>query len=123
VSSDPTRTSGSESTTDQRIQRAQKRPNKSQVRAARTRSEHTAAAPVVSTSTAIVPTAQTQPLTPAQKRAVQRGTVARGTGLPVGVAPLTRAEEMQMIREDMQRLLIIAGILLVGMLALLFVID
>jgi hypothetical protein len=39
------------------------------------------------------------------------------------VVPLTRAEEMSMIREDLHRLLIVAGILLVGMIALLWVID
>lgn len=115
------------SATQQRIKRAQKRPNKSQMRAAQTRSEHAAAAPVATTSTVIEPPApsaiQTQVLTPAQKRAIQRGGVARGSGLPVGVVPLTREEEMEMVREDMQRLLIIAGILLVGMLALLFVLD
>jgi hypothetical protein len=111
--------------TEQRIKRAQKRPNKSQMRAAQTRGVHTAATPpaVPAPSTSTVTAAQTQTLTPAQRRAIERGGVARGTGLPVGVAPLTRAEEMSMIREDMNRLLIIAGLLLVGMLSLLFVID
>jgi hypothetical protein len=124
VSNEPT------STNQQRINRAQKRPNKSQVRAAQTRSEHTAAAPLEMTSEMVaVPAAPTvstvhkQPLTQAQRRAIQRGSVARGSGLPVGVAPLTREEEMQMVRDDLRRLLIIAGILLVGMLSLLFVID
>lgn len=91
------------------------------MRAAQARREHTAAVPEVRPSPA--PSAQTQALTPAQRRALERGGVARGTGLPVGVAPLTRAEEMTMIREDLHRLLLIAGILLVGMLALLFVLD
>ena len=121
MSSEPTPTNDAPlSATEQRIQRAQKRPNKSQMRAAQTRSEHAAApAPAAAQATAV----QTQQLTPAQRRAVERGVVARGTGLPIGVAPLTREEEMEMIREDMTRLLVIAGILLVGMLALLFVID
>ncbi|MEZ4498266.1 MAG: hypothetical protein R2845_16160 [Thermomicrobiales bacterium] len=118
MSSNPT------SSTEQRIKRAQKRPNKSQVRAAQARSEQAAAAPAPKvTESAIVPAAQTQSLTPAQRRALERGGVARGSGLPVGVAPLTRAEEMTMIREDLRRLLIIAGVLLVGMLSLLFVLD
>ena len=117
MSSNPT------SSTEQRIKRAQKRPNKSQVRAAQARSEQAAAPAPQKTETAIVPAAQTQSLTPAQRRALERGGVARGSGLPVGVAPLTRAEEMTMIRDDMRRLLLIAGVLLVGMLALLFVLD
>lgn len=112
--SDPT-------STTERAKRAQKRPNKSQVRAAQARREHTDAAPPV--RTAPVTVSHTQALTPAQRRALERGGVARGTGLPVGVAPLTRGEEMTMIREDLHRLLVIGGILLVGMLALLFVID
>lgn len=118
------------SNTQQRISRAQKRPNKSQMRAAQTRSEHTSAPPVEMTSEMVaVPaaptrsTVQKQPLTQAQRRAIQRGGVARGSGLPVGVAPLTREEEMQMVRDDLNRLLIIAGILLVGMLALLFILE
>ncbi len=126
VSSEPTPTNDAPvSATEQRIKRAQKRPNKSQMRAAQTRSEHSAAPapaprPPAATQAMAV---QTQQLTPAQRRALERGVVARGTGLPVGVAPLTREEEMEMIREDMVRLLIIAGILLVGMLSLLFVIH
>ncbi len=118
MSSEPT------STTEQRVKRAQKRPNKSQVRAAQARSEQAAAATAAATQAKTsLPAVQTQSLTPAQRRALERGGVARGTGLPVGVAPLTRAEEMTMIREDLHRLLLIAGLLLVGMLALLFVID
>jgi hypothetical protein len=124
VSSEPS------ANTQQRIKRAQKRPNKSQMRAAQTRGEHRAAAPVEVRSD-IVPApvdpegamVQRQSLTQAQRRAIQRGSVARGSGLPVGVTALTRDQEMMMIREDMQRLLIIAGILLVGMLSLLFVLD
>lgn len=114
----------SSSSTEQRIKRAQKRPNKSQMRAAKTRSEQAAAAPVqIDEVVAASPAAKSQALTPAQRRAVERGGAARGTGLPVGVAPLTREEEMEMIRDDMNRLLIIAGVLLAGMLSLLFVIH
>ena len=116
--------------TQQRIKQAQKRPNKSQVRAAQTRRIHTAAPPVETTSEMVAAPAvpalssvRKQPLSPAQRRAIQRGTHARCSGLPVGVAPLTRGEEMTMIREDLSRLLVIAGILLVGMLSLLLIID
>lgn len=106
---------------EQRLKRQQGKPNKSQMRAAQSRQAQQGAA--VSDAAPPAATAQTQRLTPAQRRAIERGGVARGTGLPVGVTPLTRAEEMAMIREDMNRLFIIAGVLLAGMLSLLFVIN
>ncbi len=116
---------------EQRAKRQQGKPNRSQVRAAQARAAQQSAQPATTTVTQeMVPeTGETQTvvksrrLTQAQRRAIERGGVARGSGLPTGVVPLTRAEEMAMVREDMNRLLIIAGILLVGMIALLLVID
>jgi hypothetical protein len=123
----PRRTSVSE----QRAKRQQGKPNRSQVRAAQTRASQQTAKPATTTVVQeVVPetgatqtVVRTRRLTQAQRRAIERGGVARGSGLPTGVVPLTRAEEMAMVREDMNRLLIIAGILLVGMIALLLVID
>jgi len=114
---------------EQRIKRQQGKPNKSQVRAAQARATQQAAQPatvvqeLVSESGETTAVVQSRRLTQAQRRALERGGVARGSGLPIGVTPLTRAEEMLMIREDLHRLLVIAGILLVGMIALLLVID
>ena len=115
------------------------KPNRAQVRAAQTRATQAAAAQAVAPK----PEAEVEPedtgvalgggpstrnatrqrLTQAQRRAVERGTTARGTGMPSGVMTLTKEQEMTMVREDLHRLLIIAGILLVGMIVLLFFID
>ena len=114
---------------EQRIKRQQGKPNKSQVRAAQARATQQAAQPatvvqdLVSESGETTAVVQSRRLTQAQRRALERGGTARGSGLPIGVVPLTRAEEMLMIREDMRRLLVIAGILLVGMIALLLVLE
>jgi hypothetical protein len=112
------------------------KPNRAQVRAAQTRTMQTviAEAPpeapdeAVQEGIAIEPTspsprAQRQRLTQAQRRAVERGGLARGTGMPTGVVTLTKDQEMMMVREDLHRLLIIAGCLLVGMIVLLFIVD
>lgn len=110
------------------------KPNRAQVRAAQTRTMQTVAptappatpAEEVEEGIAIEspsPRAQRQRLTQAQRRAVERGNTARGTGMPTGVVTLTKEQEMMMVREDLHRLLIIAGILLVAMIVLLFFID
>lgn len=114
-------------------QQSGKQPNKAQVRAAQTRAAQTIVAPPIRSEVdgddAIAiesPTstqASRQRLTQAQRRAVERGAAARGTGMPVGVMPLTREQEMFMVREDLHRLLAIAGVLLVAMIVLLFFID
>jgi hypothetical protein len=126
---------------EQRMKRQQSgaKPNRAQVRAAQTRATQTAAAQAVAPKPApdVEPedtgvalgggpstrSVSRQRLTQAQRRAVERGSVARGTGMPTGVVTLTREQEMTMVREDLHRLLIIAGILLVGMIVLLFFID
>ena len=114
---------------EQRIKRQQGKPNRSQVRAAQARASQQTAQPttvvqeLVSESGETTAVVQSRRLTQAQRRALERGSVARGSGLPTGVVPLTRPVEMAMVREDMRRLLLIAGILLVGMIALLVVID
>jgi hypothetical protein len=116
---------------EQRVKRQQSgKPNRAQMRAAQTRASQTVA-PTRSEDggdDAIAiespsPRASVQRLSQAQRRALERGAAARGTGMPVGVKPLTRAEEMFMVREDLHRLLAIAGVLLVGMIVLLFFID
>lgn len=116
---------------EQRVKRQQSgKPNRAQVRAAQTRASQTVtptrseesgddAIAIESPS----PKASVQRLSQAQRRALERGAAARGTGMPVGVKPLTRQEEMFMVREDLHRLLAIAGVLLVGMIVLLFFID
>lgn len=106
------------------------KPNRAQVRAAQTRASQTAV-PTRSEGDgedgiaieSPSPKASVQRLSQAQRRALERGVAARGTGMPVGVKPLTRQEEMFMVREDLHRLLMIAGVLLVGMIVLLFFID
>jgi hypothetical protein len=114
---------------EQRIKRQQGKPNKAQMRAVQARAAQQEASPATVVQEMVTDTGETatvvqsRRLTQAQRRAIERGSVARGTGLPTGVVPLTRAEEMSMIREDLHRLLIVAGILLVGMIALLWVID
>lgn len=110
------------------------KPNRAQVRAAQTRTMQTMnppsppEAPVDDAQEGIAiepasPRAQRQRLTQAQRRAVERGGVARGTGMPTGVVTLTKEQEMTMVREDLHRLLIIAGVLFVAMIVLLFFID
>ena len=113
---------------ERRLNRQQTKPNKSQVKAAQARAAQSAIAPAVSepaTSEISVraPGESAVKLTSAQRRALERGGATRGTGMPVGAFNLSRADEMAMIREDLHRLLIIAGALLVGMLVLLFFID
>ncbi len=120
-------------------QQAGAKPNRAQVRAAQTRAMQTAAPQTVAPKPApetdpedtgialgggpATRSASRQRLTQAQRRAVERGTTARGTGMPTGVMTLTKEQEMAMVREDLHRLLAIAGILLVGMIVLLFFID
>ncbi len=110
------------------------KPNRAQVRAAQTRTmqsmrnaaTETAEVEEVEEGIAIEPSsprAQRQRLTQAQRRAVERGVAARGTGMPVGVKTLTKDQEMMMVRDDLHRLLLIAGILLVAMIVLLFIVD
>jgi hypothetical protein len=110
------------------------KPNRAQVRAAQTRASQTAVSeappesPVEEVEEGIAiespsPRAQRQRLTQAQRRAVERGGSARGTGMPTGVVTLTKEQEMMMVREDLHRLLMIAGVLLVGMIVLLFFVD
>ena len=123
------------SVAEQRAKRQPGKPNRSQVRAAQARAAQQAAPPVEQPASTAV-TQELSPetgerrtvvrsprLTPAQRRAIERGNAARGTGLPTGVVRLTRHEEMLMVKDDMNRLLVIAGILLVGMIALLLIID
>jgi outer membrane biosynthesis protein TonB len=119
---------------DRRLTRQQAKPNRSQVKAAQTRASQQSVATTATSATVataetaseLVPTTSTSSrvkLTAAQRRALERGGANRGTGAPVGVAPITRAQEMFMIREDLRLLLIIAGSLLIGMVVLLFFID
>lgn len=120
---------------EQRMKRQQSgKPNRAQVRAAQARAAQTvipADSPVspveeIEEGIAIEPStprAQRQRLTQAQRRAVERGAAARGTGMPTGVMTLTKEQEMMMVREDLHRLLVIAGVLLVAMIVLLFFID
>lgn len=113
---------------ERRLNRQQAKPNKSQVKAAQARAAQTAIAPAASdpaTSEISVQAPGESPvkLTSAQRRALERGGATRGTGMPVGIFNLSREQEMIMIREDLHRLLIIAGGLLVAMLVLLFFID
>ena len=113
---------------ERRLNRQQSRPNKSQVKAAQARAAHTAIAPAAAdpaTSEISVQAPGGSPvkLTSAQRRALERGGATRGSGMPVGTFNLSRDQEMAMIREDLHRLLIIAGALLIGMLVLLFFID
>jgi hypothetical protein len=114
------------------LTRQQSKPNRSQIKAAQTRSAQQSvatrseAAATVDDAAGLVPTTGTSSqakLTAAQRRALERGAASRGTGAPVGVSTLTRAQEMLMIREDLRLLLIIAGSLLIGMVVLLFFID
>lgn len=118
---------------EQRIKRQQGKPNRAQVRAAQARAAQQAAIPADQPATVVqelvtetgetTAVVKSRRLTQAQRRAIERGGVARGSGLPVGVTPLTRAEEIAMIREDLYRLLIVAAVLLAGMIALLWVIE
>jgi len=117
---------------DRRLTRQQSKPNRSQIKAAQTRSAQQSVAttvePAATVESAVVQapamsSASQAKLTAAQRRALERGGTGRGTGMPVGVTALTRAQEMLMIREDLRNLLIIAGGLLIGMLVLLFFID
>lgn len=114
---------------ERRLNRQQTKPNKSQVKAAQARAAQTAIAPAVSDPASSEISVQAPgaeapvKLTSAQRRALERGGATRGTGMPVGTFNLSREDEMAMIREDLHRLLIIAGALLIGMLVLLFFID
>lgn len=114
---------------ERRLNRQQSKPNKAQVKAAQSRAAQSALAPSADVAPAsevavAAPGESPVKLTAAQRRALERGgTAARGTGMPVGTLHLSRAQEMEMIREDLHRLLIIAGALLAGMLVLLFFID
>ena len=117
---------------DRRLTRQQTKPNRSSVKAAQTRaaqqsvattSETVATAETASNLAPTTATSSQVKLTAAQRRALERGGANRGTGAPVGVSPITRAQEMLMIREDLHLLLIIAGSLLIGMIVLLFFID
>lgn len=114
---------------ERRLNRQQTKPNKSQVKAAQARAAQSAIPPVESdpanSGISVQAPGDEAPvkLTSAQRRALERGGVARGTGMPVGAFNLSRDQEMAMIREDLHRLLIIAGGLLVGMVVLLFFID
>jgi hypothetical protein len=134
VSSEPTPQEPKQRTSvhDRRLTRQQTKPNRSQVKAAQTRAAQQSVATTsetgatVETASDLVPTTANSSqakLTAAQRRALERGGASRGTGAPVGVSTLTRAQEMFMIREDLRLLLIIAGSLLVGMVVLLFFID
>lgn len=112
---------------ERRLNRQQTKPNKAQVKAAQSRAAQSAPPAEASQASEVsvaAPGEAPVKLTAAQRRAMERGgTVTRGTGMPVGTLHLSRAQEMEMIREDLHRLLIIAGALLAGMLVLLFFID
>ena len=134
MSSEPTPEEPKQRTSihDRRLTRQQTKPNRSQVKTAQTRAAQKAIVPAsettatVESASALVPTPSSPSqvkLSAAQRRALERGGAGRGSGMPVGVTSLTRAQEMMMVREDLHLLLIIAGGLLLGMLALLFFID
>jgi hypothetical protein len=110
---------------DRRAQRQGAKPTKQQVRASQARVAKTAeaqakaAASPEQSGTGVDVTS----LSPAARRALERGAGSRGSGLPQGIVSLTREQEMGLIRGDLRRLMMIATSLLVAMLALLFVID
>ncbi len=110
---------------DRRAQRQGAKPTKQQVKASQARAAKTAdaQAKAAATTEQLSAGVDVASLSPAARRALERGAAIRGSGLPQGIVSLTREQEMGLIRGDLRRLMMIATTLLVGMLALLFVID
>ncbi len=102
-------TSGTRSTTARK--RNANRPNRAQMRAAEIRASETVSS---------VGAARVQPVAAQSATVVNR----RGISRPVSRAvALTHEAEMDYVRTDLRRLLYIAGVLFVAMIALLIILD